>query len=52
MQLVLKVEEEQAFRTDPGVEVGTTREDTHYGTREMIVRDPDGRLCSPASQGA
>ena len=26
------------------VEVVTPFEDTHYGTREMTVRDPDGRL--------
>jgi hypothetical protein len=44
VQLVLKVADEGAFRVGPGVEVVTTWEDTHYGTREMIVRDPDGRL--------
>ena len=55
MQLVLKVADERAFRAGPGVEVVTAWEDTHYGTREMIVRDPDGRLWSlqaPISQGA
>ena len=54
VQLVLKVADERAFRTGPGVEVVTTWEDTHYGTREMIVRDPDGRLWSlqaPIDQG-
>jgi hypothetical protein len=44
VQLVLKVADEGAFRVEPGVEVVTTWGDTHYGTREMIVRDPDGRL--------
>jgi ketosteroid isomerase-like protein len=33
-----------ALRPDPAVEVVTPFEDTHYGTREMTVRDPDGRL--------
>ena len=31
---------------DPVVEVVTPFEDTHYGTREMTVRDPDGRVWS------
>ena len=44
MQLVLKVADAQAVRPDPAVEVVTPFEDTHYGTREMTVRDPDGRL--------
>ncbi len=43
MQIVLKVPDD-AFRPDPGVEVVTPFEDTHYGTREMTIRDPDGRL--------
>jgi uncharacterized glyoxalase superfamily protein PhnB len=54
LQLVLKVADEAAFRAGPGVEVVTSWEDTHYGTREMIVRDPDGRLWSlqaPIGQG-
>ena len=32
-----------AFRPDPLVEVVNPFEDTHYGTKEMTVRDPDGR---------
>ena len=54
LQLVLKVADEAAFRAGPGVEVVTSWEDTHYGTGEMIVRDPDGRLWSlqaPIDQG-
>ncbi|GAB3904527.1 VOC family protein [Kibdelosporangium lantanae] len=39
IQLVLKAPKE----VEPDVEVVTPFEDTHYGTREMIVRDPDGR---------
>lgn len=41
MQLVLKVKDES---TPPSsVPVITPFEDTHWGTREMTVRDPDGR---------
>ncbi|MER7209603.1 VOC family protein [Streptosporangium sp. NPDC000239] len=46
VQLALKVADEDLFHTDPAVEVVTPFEDTHYGTREMTVRDPDGRLWS------
>jgi uncharacterized glyoxalase superfamily protein PhnB len=44
LQLVLKVADAAAVRLDPAVEVVTPFADTHYGTREMTVRDPDGRL--------
>jgi hypothetical protein len=46
VQLVLKVTDADAFRPDPVVEVVTPFQDTHYGTKEMTVRDPDGRLWS------
>jgi hypothetical protein len=45
-QVVMKVADADAFRPDAAVEVVTPFADTHYGTREMIVRDPDGRLWS------
>lgn len=45
-QIVLKVPDADTFHSDPAVEVVTPFEDTHYGTREMTVRDPDGRLWS------
>ena len=45
-RLVLKVPDADAFTPGPGVEVVTPFEDTHYGTREMTVRDPDGRIWS------
>ena len=32
------------FRPGPPVEAVSPFADTRYGTREMIVRDPDGRL--------
>jgi hypothetical protein len=46
LQLVLKVPDADSFHLDPGVEVVTPFTDTHFGTREMTVRDPDGRLWS------
>ncbi|MHC3819023.1 VOC family protein [Streptomyces sp. DT9] len=46
MQIALKVPDADAFPADPAVDVVTPFEDTHYGTREMTVRDPDGRLWS------
>jgi hypothetical protein len=42
--VVLKVADADAFRPDALVTVVTPFEDTHWGTREMTVRDPDGRL--------
>ncbi|MFI5606288.1 VOC family protein [Amycolatopsis sp. NPDC051903] len=41
-QLVLTAPD--AAEPGPDVEVVSPYEDTHYGTREMVVRDPDGRL--------
>jgi hypothetical protein len=43
-QIVLKVADEATFRPGPCAEVVSEWSDTHYGSREMIVRDPDGRL--------
>lgn len=48
---VLKVTDEQELRLDPAVEVVTEFEDTHYGTREMTVRDPDGRVWTLSAPG-
>ncbi|CAO5227134.1 VOC family protein [Frankia sp. AgKG'84/4] len=42
--IVLTVPAAAEFQPDPAVEVVTPFEDTHYGTREMTVRDPDGRV--------
>jgi hypothetical protein len=41
MQVVLKLVNADVV---PDVDVVTPLEETHYGTREMTVRDPDGRL--------
>ncbi|MFC1433713.1 VOC family protein [Streptacidiphilus sp. N1-3] len=51
LQLVLKVSDPDALRLDPSVEVVTPFEDTHFGTRLMTVRDPDGRLWSLQAPG-
>jgi hypothetical protein len=45
-RLVLKVADADTFQPDAAVEVATPFEATHYGTQEMTVRDPDGRLWS------
>jgi hypothetical protein len=45
-RVVLKVAEADAFRPDPVVDVVAPFEATHWGTREMTVRDPDGRIWS------
>lgn len=44
VQLVLKVAEAKAPEPDPTVEVVAPFTETHYGTNEMTVRDPDGRI--------
>ncbi|GAA3577524.1 glyoxalase [Amycolatopsis ultiminotia] len=41
VSLVVAVPDEAGV--DPELDVVTPFEDTHYGTREMTVRDPDGR---------
>jgi hypothetical protein len=46
LRLVLKVADAAAFKAEPIVEVVKPFEETHWGTREMTVRDPDGRLWS------
>jgi uncharacterized glyoxalase superfamily protein PhnB len=45
-QLVLHVKDAAAFELDAAVEVVTSFEPTHWGTQEMTVRDPDGRVWS------
>jgi len=41
---VFKAPDPDGFSPGSAVEVVTPFADTHYGTREMTVRDPDGRL--------
>ena len=43
-QLVLKLPDADAFKPEAIIDVATPFENTHWGTREMTVRDPDGRI--------
>lgn len=43
-QVVIRVPDEREFQPGAGVEALSPFEDTHWGTREMTVRDPDGRV--------
>jgi hypothetical protein len=51
VQVVLKVPDEGAFSAGSAVDVVASWEETHYGTREMIVRDPDGGLWTLQAPG-
>ena len=51
MRLVFRVADAEAFDAQPVVEVVTPFEPTHWGTQEMTVRDPDGRLWSLQAPG-
>jgi uncharacterized glyoxalase superfamily protein PhnB len=48
-QIVFKVPD--AYQPDNIVEVVSPFEETHYGTREMTVRDPDGRTWTLQAPG-
>ncbi|WP_216905971.1 VOC family protein [Nocardia noduli] len=50
-QLMLKVTDPEQVHLDGAVDVVTGFEETHYGTREMTVRDPDGRLWALQAPG-
>ncbi|WP_174186250.1 VOC family protein [Nocardia barduliensis] len=50
-QLILTVADADAFQPNSDLDVVTPFEATHYGTKEMTVRDPDGRTWSLQSQG-
>lgn len=51
MQVVLKVSDEQSCHPGAPVEVVAPFEDMHWGTREMTVRDPDGRIWRLQARG-
>jgi Glyoxalase-like domain len=42
--VVLKVPDADAFRPEAIVAVVKPFENTHWGTRDMTIRDPDGRI--------
>lgn len=50
-RLVLRVADASTFTPDPVVDVVTPFEPTHWGTQEMTVRDPDGRIWSLQAPG-
>ncbi|MBF6327002.1 VOC family protein [Nocardia transvalensis] len=51
VQIALKVADAREFRPGPDVEVVQPFEDTHYGTQEAIIRDPDGHLWNLQAPG-
>jgi hypothetical protein len=46
LQVLVRVGDAEACRPAPPVQVVKPFEDTHWGTQEMHVRDPDGRIWS------
>jgi hypothetical protein len=46
VRVVLKLPSADQFEPDPALDIVSPFQDTHYGTREMVVRDADGRLWS------
>ncbi|MGW4059537.1 VOC family protein [Amycolatopsis sp. NPDC004747] len=50
-QIVFKVPDAEKFEADDVVEVVTPFAETHYGTKEMTVRDPDGRTWTLSAPG-
>ncbi len=52
MQVVLKVPDEQGIPADSPGQVISPFADTHFGTREMTVRDPDGRAWTLQAPGS
>ena len=51
ISLVISVADEDALQLD-GVEVVTPFETTHWGAREMTIRDPDGRIWQLQAKAA
>ncbi|MGV9679274.1 VOC family protein [Nocardia sp. NPDC003482] len=51
VRCVLKVADAQAFSVDGDVEVVQPFTETHYGTQEMLVRDPDGNVWNLQAPG-
>lgn len=50
-RLVLGIPDVESHRPDPALEVEQPFSETHYGTREMVVRDPDGRSWTIQAPG-
>ena len=52
VRIVMAVADADVLDLDPIVEVVTPVADTHWGTREVVVRDPDGRLWNLQGPGS
>ena len=52
VQLVLAVADADGFQPDPALDVVSGFSATHWGTREMVVRDPDGRCWTLQAPGS
>ena len=50
-RMVLRTPDPDGFKAGSTAEVVTPFEETHFGTREATVRDPDGRLWSLQAPG-
>jgi hypothetical protein len=46
LQVLVPVSDAETCRPEPPVEVVKPLAETHWGTQEMHVRDPDGRIWS------
>ncbi len=46
VRIVFRVPDADTFHPDPEIDVVSPFEATHWGTKQMVVRDPDGRLWS------
>jgi len=51
VQIVFRVPDAEAFQVAPELDVVSPFENTHWGTKQMVVRDPDGRLWSLQAPG-
>jgi len=52
LRVVLKVADADTVALDPSVEIVRPVADTHWGTRDLEVRDPDGRTWTLQGPGA
>ncbi len=52
VQVIIGVDDAAAFEVTSAMDVITPFQPTHWGTEEMTVRDPDGRIWSLQAPGA
>jgi hypothetical protein len=51
VRIVFRVPDTKGFHVPSEVDVVSPFEDTHWGTKPMVVRDPDGRLWNLEAPG-